>query len=45
MKKSEIIQSLIDIEMENKQDRKITMDYIEYLKMQKRLLETGDIEL
>lgn len=45
MKKSELIKQMIEIEKEIKQDRTITMNYIEYLKMQKMLVETGDIEI
>ncbi len=45
MKKSELIQKLIEIEKEKNEKSTITMDYISYLKMQKRLVETGDIEL
>ena len=45
MKKSQFIQKMIDVEKELKQNRTITMDYIEYLKEQKRLVEIGDVEL
>jgi len=45
MKKSELIRSLIKIEKEVGEKRTITMNYINYLEEQLRLLETGDIEL
>jgi len=45
MKKSELIQKLIDIEKENKEKATITMDYIWYLEKQKKLVKIGDIEL
>lgn len=46
MKKSELIQKLIDIEEESaKADTTITMNYLYYLKKLKRLVEIGDVEL
>lgn len=45
MKKSELINKLIEIEKESKEDAKITMSFLHYLKMKKLLLEIGDIEI
>jgi hypothetical protein len=47
MKKSELIQKLIDIEEEKdeKEFHTITLNYIDYLKEQKALIEDEDIEL
>lgn len=48
MKKSELIQQMINIQKERKRidgGSTITMDYIHYLEEQKRLVEIGDIEL
>ncbi len=45
MRKSELIQQVIEIEMEKNENWTISMPYIQYLKIQKRLLELGDVEL
>ena len=45
MKKSEIIQKLIEIERERGENTTITMNYIDYLKKLKKLIEIGDVEL
>jgi len=45
MKKSELIQKLIEIEKEQGENATITMNYIHYLKKLKKLIEVGDIEL
>ena len=45
MKKSEIIQKLINIEKEKGEKMTITLDYINYLESQKKLIEIGDIEI
>lgn len=45
MKKSELIQKLIEIEEEQWGVKTITMNYIAYLQMQKKLVEKGDVEL
>lgn len=47
MKKSEVIQNLINIEKEidPKKESTITMGYIHYLKQIKKLIEVGDIEI
>jgi len=45
MKKSEIIQKLINIEKEKGEKMTITLDYINYLEEQKKLIEIGDIEI
>jgi len=44
MKKSELIQKLIEIE-EKRGDATITMNYIHYLKKLKKLIEEGDIDI
>jgi len=47
MKKTELIQSLIEIEKEQdpKSETKITMNYVNYLKKLKKMIECGDIEI
>ena len=45
MKKSELIQKLIEIEEAKEENATITMNYISYLKKIKKLIEEGDIEL
>lgn len=47
MKKSELIQQIIEIEKEKnpKENETITMGYINYLKKIKKLIEVGDIEI
>ena len=45
MKKSELIEKLIELEKEQKGKTKITMDYIHYLQKLKRLVQIGDVEL
>ena len=45
MRKSELIQKMIKIEEQSEFRSKITMDYLAYLQMQKRLVEIGDVEL
>jgi hypothetical protein len=47
MKKSEMIQMLIEIEESDVKNigTTITMNYIEWLKIQKRLIEIGDVEI
>jgi len=45
MKKSKLIQKLIEIEEQEKLTCTITMNYITYLKKLKNILEIGDIEL
>lgn len=45
MRKSEVIGKLIEIEKEQIEKARITMDYIHYLEKIKRLVEMGDCEL
>ena len=45
MKKSELIQKLIDIEKLTNKETKITKGYIPYLEEQKDLVIKGDVEL
>ena len=49
MKKSELIQTIIDMEYELQKEEgresTITMGYVAYLKKIKKLIETGDIDL
>ena len=45
MKKSELIQELIKIEEAKGENITITMNYIDYLKKLKKLIEIGDVEL
>jgi len=46
MKKSELIQKLIEIEKKQGNEKAtITMNYIYYLEKLKKLVEVGDIEL
>ena len=46
MKRSEMMQKMIDIlNTTEKRNTTITMNYLEYLKEQKRLVEEGDIDL
>jgi len=47
MKKTELIQSLIEIEKEQdpKGETTITMNYVNYLKKLKKMIECGDIEI
>ena len=45
MKKSELIQKMIDITKENGFRGTITMDYLAYLEEKKVLVEIGDVDL
>ena len=45
MKKSELIQKLIEIEEAEGENVTITMNYIDYLKKLKKLIKEGDVEL
>lgn len=45
MKKSEFIQKMIEIEEEKGDEATITLNYVQHLKQQKRLVEIGDVEL
>jgi len=45
MKKSEMLKKLIEIEKEKNKHTTITMNYIDYLEEQVKLIEIGDIDL
>ena len=45
MKKSELIQKLIEIEREKGENATITLNYIDYLEKIKKFIQEGDKEL